>query len=98
MTRSRESIISRIRACLKLAAPETNSNEHERATARRVAYTLASKYKITAEELKLADSGIPESVVVAENLNSVFAALKKCGATIKRGWMSTDTPKGNPTK
>lgn len=98
MTRPRSEIIARIKACMKLANPTTNSNEHERIAARKAADALVIKHGITAEELHKISSELPESIGIAENLSSVLAALKKSGVSFKRGWVKPETPPIKPRK
>lgn len=88
MTRPRHEVVSRIRACLKYADPEFNSNEHERAAAKKAAQKLVEEYGVTAKEL----GTINEEWIVdvtfseSENLSAVFESLKKSGVLPKRGW------------
>lgn len=62
--RPRAEIIARITACLQLADPSKNTNEHERKTARRLADELIERHGIFPEELtgeEVRPSGDPVS-------------------------------------
>lgn len=79
--------IERILACRRLADPAQNTNEHERATAIRMADLLIKKYKITQAELgaKIKEDGFvpPRPSPSWSDVGVIFSSN---GISPSRGW------------
>ncbi len=84
--RSRSEVIARIKACLKYADPAHNTNEHERATAKKLAEDLIEEHGITRRELGVVDTMVEFRGDGMENLKSVLGGLGALGIKPKRGW------------